>query len=376
MEKEIGQSRPSWVVRRVGRSSFLASQVAAGAALLLAALAACGSDDAAPALTTETGSQSPASDPASMPGTMAPASPAPGDDQGATDPSNPAPSASEGGGNEMIPLEPGAMGGEAGGEASTDMPPAEEPSAEEPPAEEPPAEEPPPEPAAFNPCPTDGSACRIMPLGDSITDGIGSSGGGYRVELFRQAVLAGHEITFVGRQANGPGNGNIEGQTFPRNHEGYSGATIATGMNQLANRVDAALAANPPDIVLLHIGTNNIYQGMPANLPDQLGALLDQITSGAPDALVVVAQITPVAESGAQLTFPNNGVDEYNAAIVGVVQERVDAGQHLQLVDMNSALEAASPNFVTLLAEGLHPNDNGYAVMARTWYDAIESVLP
>lgn len=213
-----------------------------------------------------------------------------------------------------------------------------------------------------------------MPLGDSITDGIGSSGGGYRVDLFRRAVVDGHTITFVGRQANGPDD--IEGRPFPRNHEGYSGATIATGMNQLANRVDAALAANRPDIVLLHIGTNDIYQGMPANLPDQLGALLDQITSGAPDALVVVAQITPVAAAGAPFTFPGNGVDAYNAVIPDVVQQRVAAGQHLQLVNMNAALTTASPDFVSLLAEGLHPNDSGYSVMANAWYEAIEGVLP
>jgi lysophospholipase L1-like esterase len=140
--------------------------------------------------------------------------------------------------------------------------------------------------------------------------------------------------------------------------------------------VDAALAANPPDIVLLHIGTNNVYQGMPADLPQQLGALLDQITSDAPDALVVVAQIIPMASSGAQFSFPNNGVEQYNATIPGVVQERVDAGQHLLLLDLNEAFRAGNANFVALLAEGLHPNDTGYAVMADAWYEAIEGFLP
>jgi hypothetical protein len=43
---------------------------------------------------------------------------------------------------------------------------------------------------------------------------------------------------------------------------------------------------------------------------------------------------------------------------------------------MNDAFRAANANFVALLAEGLHPNDAGYRVMAGTWYDAIESFLP
>jgi lysophospholipase L1-like esterase len=233
-----------------------------------------------------------------------------------------------------------------------------------------------PDETAFNPCPTDGSPCRIMALGDSITDGLvgnapgntGQSVGGYRVELFRQAVADGHEITFVGRNQNGPDT--VDGQPFPRNHEGYSGATISTGMNQLANRVDAALAANPPDIVLLHIGTNNLYTGMGPEVPDQLASLIDQITTGAPDALVVVAQITPLAPS-----FASNGVDQYNALIPGILQERIDAGKHLLLVDVNSAFRAASADVTALVGDTIHPNATGYGIMAQAWYEGIESFL-
>jgi lysophospholipase L1-like esterase len=99
--------------------------------------------------------------------------------------------------------------------------------------------------------------------------------------------------------------------------------------------------------------------------------LLDQITDGAPDALVVVAQITPLGGS-----FPNNGVAQYNAVIPGIVQERVDAGKHLILVDQFTRI-ASTPNFVAqLVPDNIHPNNAGYAIMAETWYDAIESFLP
>ena len=61
--------------------------------------------------------------------------------------------------------------------------------------------------AAFNPCPPVPMVCKIMPLGDSITWGVGSSGagGGYRVPLFlRSLTLTNNQsITFVGhRTAN------------------------------------------------------------------------------------------------------------------------------------------------------------------------------
>jgi len=165
------------------------------------------------------------------------------------------------------------------------------------------------------------------------------------------------------------GANTLDGQAFPRNNEGYSGATIATGGNQLANRVDAAFAANQPDIVLLHIGTNNLYQGLQPGTTDQLGALIDQIIRDAPDALLVVAQITPLGSA-------TNGVQPYNAAIPAIVKQRADAGKHVLLVNMFSAFTAANANVSALLADGVHPNDTGYGIMAQTWYDAIESVLP
>jgi lysophospholipase L1-like esterase len=260
-----------------------------------------------------------------------------------------------------IPL---GSGGSSDGSTEASIDAGVQPDAGSPPVIQP--------PTGFAPCPTDGTPCKIMPLGDSITDGIDSTQGyasnaGYRLELFRQAITAGHDITFVGtRPPNGP-TGDVAGQPFPRNHEGISGNTIA----QVAARVDAALVANPPDIVLLQIGTNNLYQGMAADVPGQLASLLDQITAGAPDALLVVAQITPLGGM-----FPNNGVGPYNAAIPGLVQERVSAGKHIIVVDQFTQI-ASTPNFVTaLLPDNIHPNAAGYAIMGGTWYGAIETFLP
>jgi hypothetical protein len=64
-------------------------------------------------------------------------------------------------------------------------------------------------PPDFAPCPSPTTACAILPLGDSITDRVGSSGGGYRVELFRRALANQQNITFVGTAANGPNVVNV-----------------------------------------------------------------------------------------------------------------------------------------------------------------------
>lgn len=336
----------------------MSSGLALGLVAALAALPGCGEDESDGVPESQSGGLAPGNGGSSSGGGA-------GQGGGSSSPAGAgggAPVASGGSEGSLpsdTPLNPGAAGdGNSSASADAGAPPGDAAV--------------PPVPGAFAPCPTDGTVCRIMPLGDSITDGIDmvigyASNGGYRLELFRQAVVAGHDITFVGtRPPNGP-TGDVEGQPFPRNHEGISGNTI----QQVSARVGAALAQNPPHIVLLQIGTNNLYQGMAADVPGQLSTLLDQITDGAPDALVVVAQITPL---GGQ--FPNNGVDEYNAAIPGIVQERVDAGKHLIVVDQFTRI-ANTPNFVAqLLPDNIHPNAAGYTIMGETWYGAIEPFLP
>jgi lysophospholipase L1-like esterase len=227
-------------------------------------------------------------------------------------------------------------------------------------------------PDGFSPCPSDGSPCAIMPLGDSITFGIGSSGGGYRVELFRQALAEQRSITFVGTAPpNGPQT--VDGQPFPRSHQGHSGFTISGGgAGSLAGLVNAAIDSTNPDIVLLMIGTNDVNGNIDvANAPARLGALLDQISERVPDALLVVAQLVPTT-----VAATNARVDAYNAAIPALIEARVSAGKHLRLVDMNAPFVANASFATALMNDFLHPNDAGYVVMGRTWFSAIEDVLP
>ncbi len=210
-------------------------------------------------------------------------------------------------------------------------------------------------PATFSPCPESGP-CKILPLGDSITDGVGlNGGGGYRIELFSLALADGKEITFVGGSMNGPQM--VDGQPFPRSHEGHSGWTI----QQIDGITPAPALDGDPHIILLHIGTNDMYQ-TPSGAPERLGTLLDQILEAAPDSLLVVAKIIP---------FPgaSGAVNTFNNAIPPLVEARANAGKHIILVDQFTGYPTDQ------LPDGVHPNGTGYAWMANTWYDAISSYL-
>lgn len=208
--------------------------------------------------------------------------------------------------------------------------------------------------AGFQPCP-EAEPCKILPLGDSITVGLGYDGG-YRVELFRLALENGHDITFTGtQQPNGPDM--VGGQPFPRKHEGISGQTI----EQIDGRIPNPGLNEMPHIILVHAGTNDMVQGADG-AQGRLGALMDDLIAQAPDALIVVSNIIP-------LPFAANAVDSFNAAVPGLVKERADAGAHILFVDQFTGFPESE------LGDNVHPNQAGYERMARAWFEAISPYL-
>jgi hypothetical protein len=217
--------------------------------------------------------------------------------------------------------------------------------------------------------------CVIMPVGDSITQGAGSSdGGSYRKPLFHLAHMNMQSITFVGSGADGPQM--VDGVLFPRNHEGHSGYNIdmTQGRMGISPFFPGVIMTYKPNIVLLMIGTNDVDTGEDM-IPTRLGNLIDKMLQPDPKLLLVVAQIVPQQIPDASVDTKNMLVKAYNAAIPGVVKTRTDAGKHVVVVDMFGAF-TANPNFSTaLLNDRLHPNDAGYAVMADTWYAAIRQYL-
>lgn len=197
---------------------------------------------------------------------------------------------------------------------------------------------------------------KIMPLGDSITYGVGSStGGGYRFPLWDDLRMRGLPIDFVGSVQTGPAS-------FDRENEGLPGWKI----NQIAAKVVNWLLTYRPNIVLLHIGTNDIFKNdNPAQAPARLSRLLDLITTTLPRATVIVAQIIPLTRS-ARL---NEEVVAYNASIPRIVQIDVAHGKHVQYVDMYHAVPPS------MLPDQIHPNDTGYLLMANVWLRALLPLL-
>ncbi|MFF4209314.1 ricin-type beta-trefoil lectin domain protein [Streptomyces sp. NPDC001796] len=192
---------------------------------------------------------------------------------------------------------------------------------------------------------------RLMPLGDSITWGVGSpSGNGYRGFLWNQLSAEGHALDFVGSGRNGT--------MSDLDNEGHSGWRI----DQIAGIADGVLARYRPNVVTLEIGTNDLngsYQVPTAT--DRLRALIDQITQDAPDATVLVGTLIISTSGTEEANRP-----AFNAKLPGIVQAEQAAGKHVRLVDM-SALTTAD------LSDSLHPNDNGYRKMADAFNAGVQA---
>jgi lysophospholipase L1-like esterase len=196
---------------------------------------------------------------------------------------------------------------------------------------------------------------RIMPVGDSITHGADVPGG-YRIGLWSRLLGAGAHVDYVGSELNGPTT------LIDQNHQGHRGWRI----DQIQGIIGSRLATHQPQIVLLHIGTNDVIQEYAlSSAPGRLSALIDQITAGAPQAYVVVASIIPL-----QNATRNSRAAQFNATIPGIVDAKRAAGKRVVYVNMYNAVSTAD------LYDGIHPNSNGYDKMAAAWYQALAPIVP
>ncbi|KNY25208.1 glycosyl hydrolase family 8 [Pseudobacteroides cellulosolvens] len=201
------------------------------------------------------------------------------------------------------------------------------------------------------PIPSAKTTIKVMPLGDSITDGL-TVPGGYRIKLWQQITSNGFKVDFVGSMSNGPS------ELGDKNHEGHSGWTIS----QIDTNINTWMDTYKPQIVLLHIGTNDMYQ-TPSGAPDRLGTLIDKICAKLPTGgKLYVSDIIPFPMSASNVTA-------YNAKIPGVVQQKASAGKPVYFVEMYKALTSND------LADGVHPNATGYNKMADVWFNAIKADL-
>lgn len=219
---------------------------------------------------------------------------------------------------------------------------------------------------------------RIMPMGDSITEG--DEEGGYRWHLFEMLTESYALPNFVGHR-----NGRFRDREgiYDSDHDGYSAYRIdeiadggGEGSFWNAPTVEERLEAWDPRIVLLHAGTNDMQQGYclrgcrQDGIPDvveRLRSLVERICVASPDIYVLVAQIVP-ANAPKQRVAPR--IEAFNTYLPGMVAGLQAQGYNVRLVDMYTPM-LAFPH-----PDGIHPSLEGNRKMAEVWHAAIMDILP
>lgn len=200
---------------------------------------------------------------------------------------------------------------------------------------------------------------RIMPLGDSIT----GSPGCWRALLWNQLQKAGDKnIDFVGTLP--PTNCGIPYDGDNEGHAGYLATKIAS-----QRLLPGWLAATHPDIVLMHLGTNDVWNNIPpATILAAFGTLVDQLRASNPNMKILLAQILPMNPRNC----PQCGqrVVALNAAIPAWAKARSTARSPITVVDQWTGFNDATDTI-----DGVHPNNSGNQKMSAKWFTPLATAI-
>lgn len=209
---------------------------------------------------------------------------------------------------------------------------------------------------------------RIMPVGDSITDGSsvtnstasGGPGGGYRLPLWQRLTNAAYTVDYVGLLTI-----NASPQLPDSNHEGHSGWKIDQIYSNMVNVVFGQ--TEDPDVILIMIGTNDFGQNYDVNnATNRMNTLITLLTTRWPHCKVVVASLTKRGEP-----LNTNIQTNFNNSLPGIVSNFAAAGKQVTFTDMYTAVPVDAVN----MPDSLHPNTTGYGRMATNWFAAVTNVI-
>ncbi|KAF1835198.1 SGNH hydrolase [Decorospora gaudefroyi] len=198
-----------------------------------------------------------------------------------------------------------------------------------------------------------------MALGDSIT----GSPGCWRAYLWQKLQQANVKNTdFVGTlPAQGcgfPYDGENEG------HGGYLATNIAA-QNLLPNW----LSRTNPDIVIMHLGTNDVWNNKsPEQITSAFTKLVQQMRASKPTMSILVAKIIPMnpagcSQCGARVVALNRAIEDW---VAGISKEE----SVVRVVDAWTGFDTRS-----MTGDGVHPNDVGNRRLADVWFGPLVDVI-
>ncbi len=218
--------------------------------------------------------------------------------------------------------------------------------------------------AASPESPSDDEPLTILPLGDSRVAGSEPSYQSYRYALWELLIAQGLVVDFVGPRADRFSYPRVNGLDFDPDHAGVPADTTRDVLERVRG-----LASEPPDLVLLGIGGNDLMSGeSAAAVSERLERIILELQSMFPGVVIIVEQIAPARMS----VMPDDRVHElveFNSRVASIARELGSPDSAVLAVDMASGWTDS------LLADEVHYNEAGAAWVASRYLEAIESLF-
>jgi lysophospholipase L1-like esterase len=221
---------------------------------------------------------------------------------------------------------------------------------------------------------------KVMPLGDSTTASIC-----YRSHLWQMLTQNGHtNFDFIGTRNGDPG---CSFTGYDKDNEGHGGYIVtdllkAAGTGTRPSGADASdpyvsdardlvtwFDGHPADIVLMHFGTNDVWNGIaPATILTAYTTILGRLRANNPNVHLYVAQITPLDPSGCSACISR--VQTLDGMIPAWAASNATAASPITVVDQYTGFDATADT-----RDGVHANDAGSIKIATNWYDVLSLVF-
>ena len=198
---------------------------------------------------------------------------------------------------------------------------------------------------------------RIMPLGNSITHGEHGSNpyGGFRDDLAYLLLSENIDFDFVG---------TLNDNTLYPWHEGHPGKQTA----YLERNVYDWVNQTYPDIVLLHIGTNDITGEVGINtIKNNIEKILNNIWSYNPAIPILLCSVIPRKDSSEK----NHNNSSLCKLIHQLAIDKLEQGKPIRYVGQNEVW-LSNPNWTNAyLYDDFHPNNAGYSLMGEIYFNVL-----
>jgi len=202
---------------------------------------------------------------------------------------------------------------------------------------------------------------RIMPLGDSITQGAADADS-YRRSLWKLLKKGSPRVDFVGSMKMNHPDARPVHSDFDIDHEGHWGWRT----DEVLAKIDGWARQAQPDIVLLHLGTNDIAQRQEnEDTAEELRRIIIILRKHNPRVEILLAQLIPMAGKTADMR-----IQELNRILPGMAQSITTDESPVHIVNQYEGFDAFKDT-----DDGIHPNESGIKKMAQKWYRALVPLL-